>query len=68
MLGYRMAGAFFDCYKVVAATNKSEKKKDKKKNRKGEKGNEEEGKRPSDGISAAAGIMIRSAHLGSQCG
>ena len=40
----------------------------KKKKRKGDKGNEEEGKCPSDGISAAAGMMIRSVHLSSQCG
>ena len=35
-----MAGAFFDCSKVVAVLKKSEKKKSKKKDRKGDKVNE----------------------------
>ena len=63
-----MAGAFFDCSKVVAVAKKSKKKKGKKKKRKGDKGNAEEGKIPLDGISDAMGTMIRSVHLGSQCG
>ena len=33
---------------------------------KGSKGNKEEGNSPSDGISDAAGMMIRSVHLNSQ--
>ena len=69
ILVYHMAGAFLDCYRVVVISKKSEKKKRKKKNMKGGKGNEEEGKKsPSYGISAAAGMMIRSVHIGSQCG
>ena len=67
-MGYLVAGAFFDCFGVVAVVKKSEKKKGKKRKRKGDKFNEEEGKSPSDGISAAAGMIIRSAFLGSQCG
>ena len=63
-----MAGAFFNCYEVGAAANKSKKNKGKKKKRKGDKGNAEEGKIPLDGISDAMGTMIRSVHLGSQCG
>ena len=63
-----MAGAFFDCSKVVAIADNFEKKKGKKKKRKGDKVNEEEGKkRPLDGIYAAAGMMIRSVHHGRQC-
>ena len=54
-----MDGAFFDCSKVVAVAKKSEKKKGKKKRRKGDKVNEEESQSPSDGISVAAGMMIR---------
>ena len=68
ILGYRMAGAFFDCSEVVSVAKNSENKKGKKKNRKVGNGNEEEGnKRPLDGIPAAAGMMIGSVHLGSQC-
>ena len=52
-----MTGDFFDCSEVVAVVKKSEKKKSRKKNRKGCKGNEEEGKRPSDDISVAVGIL-----------
>ena len=63
-----MVGAFLDCSEVLAVAKKSKKKKGKKKNRKGSKGSEEEGKTPLDGISAAVGMMIRSAHLISQCG
>ena len=66
ILGYCMAGAFFDCSEVVAIAKKSEKKKGNKKNRKGKKGNEEEGKSPSYGTSAATGMIIRRVHLGSQ--
>ena len=63
-----MAGAFFDCSKVVVIANESEKKKGKKKNRKGYKGNAEEDKNsPSYGIYAAAEMTIRSVQLGSQC-
>ena len=62
-----MAGAFFDCYEFVAVAKNSKKRKRKRKNRRGEKGNEEDGKSPSDGISDAAGMMIRSVHLGRQC-
>ena len=54
-----MAGTFFEFSEVVTVAKKSEKKKHKNKKRKGGKGNEEEGKRPSDGISAAEGMMIR---------
>ena len=61
-----MAEAFFDCSEVFAVAKKSENKKGKKKKRKGDTGNEEEGKRPSDGIYAAAGMMISIFHLGSQ--
>ena len=67
-MGYCISGAFFDCSEVVAVAKKSEKKKGKKKNRKRDKGNEEEVKSPSDGISGAAGMMIRSVNLDSQCG
>ena len=60
-----MSGAFFGCSEVVSVAKKSEKKKGKKKKRKGEKVNEEEGKkRPSNGISNAAGMMIRSVRIG----
>ena len=68
ILGYLMAGFFFNCSEVVTAAKKSKKKKGKKKKRNGDKGNEEEGKSTSDGISSAVGTMIRSVHLGSQCG
>ena len=68
LLVYCMAGAFFDCYEAVEIANNSEKKKGKKKKRKGDKGNEEEGKSPLGGISADAGRMIRSVHLGRKCG
>ena len=68
ILGYRLAGAFFDCSGVVAVNKKYKKKKGKKKNRKGDKGNGEAYNIPLDGISAAAGMMIRSVNLGSQCG
>ena len=62
-----MDGAFFDCSKVVAVAKKSETKKGKKRKRKGDKVNEEEVKKsPSDSISNAAGMMIRSVHLGIQ--
>ena len=53
---------------VVVVTKKFEENKGKKKNSKGDKGNEEEGKRPSYGISAAAGMIIRSVHISRQCG
>ena len=63
-----MAGAFFNCSKVVVIEENSKKKKGEKKKRKGGKGNGKEGKNiPSGSISAAAGMMIRSVHLGSQC-
>ena len=68
IFGYRMSGAFFGCSGVVAVAKNYEKKKGKKKNSKGCKVHEEEGKKsPSDGISAAEGMMIRSVHLVSQC-
>ena len=68
ILGYSMAGAFFNCSEVFAVAEKSEKKKVKNKKRKGDKGNEEEGKNiPQDGISAATGMMISSVHFGRQC-
>ena len=67
-IGLSYSGAFLDCSEVLAVAKKSEKKKGKKKNRKGRKGNEEEGNTPLFVISAAAGMMIRSAHLVSQCG
>ena len=67
-MGYHKAGAFFDCSEVVAVVKKSEKNKVNKKNRKGDNGNEEEGKSPLDGISASAEMIIRSFHIGSQCG
>ena len=67
-MGYRMAGAFFDCSEAVAVANESKKKKGKKKKRKGDKGNAEEGKNsPWDGIYDAMGMTISSFHLGSQC-
>ena len=67
ILGYRIAGAFCHCSEVVAITKKPKKKKGKEKKRKGDKGNEEEGKKsPSDGISAAVGMMIRGVHLSGQ--
>ena len=57
------------CFKVVSVAKKSEKKKFKNKKKKGDKGNEEEGNKiPLDSIYAAAGMTIRSVHLGSQCG
>ena len=59
ILGFCMDGAFFDCSEFVVVANKSKKKKGKKKKREGGKGNEEEVKIPLDGISAAAGMMIR---------
>ena len=62
-----MAGAFFDCSKVVAVAKKSKKKKGKNKKRKRDKGNEEEGKILLDGISVAAGMVVRGVHLISQC-
>ena len=40
ILGYLMAGAFFDCFEVVAVAKKSEKKKGKKKKSKRGEGNE----------------------------
>ena len=40
LLGYRIAGAFFNCSEFVTVAKKSEKKKGKKKKRKGEKVNE----------------------------
>ena len=67
ILGYSMAGSFFNRSEVVAIAKKSEKKKGKKKNIKGDNGNEYKGKSPSYGISAYAGMIIRSVHLGSQC-
>ena len=67
VLGYCMNGAFFDCSEVVVVAKKSDKKKGRKKNTEGGKGNEEEGNSPSDSISAAAGMIIRSFHHGSQC-
>ena len=68
-MGYRMAGALFDCSEVVAVAKKSDKNKDKNKKRKGDKGNTEEGKKsPSDYISTNVGMMIRSTHLGRRCG
>ena len=63
-----MDGAFFDCSKVVAVAKNSDNKKGKKKNSKWEKGNEEEGNSSSDGISTAAGMMIRIVQLGRNCG
>ena len=63
-MGYRMAGAFFDCSEVVAVAKKSYKKKGKKKKRKGDKGNKEEGNSPWGGIYDTVGIIIRSVHLG----
>ena len=63
-----MAGAFFNCSEVVAVAKKFKKKNDKNKNRKGDKSNEEEVKSPSGEISSDTGMMIRSVHLGSQCG
>ena len=63
-----MAGAFFNCSKVVVIEENSKKKKGEKKKRKGGKGKEEEGKNiPSYGISTASGVIIRSVHLGIQC-
>ena len=62
-----MAGAFFEFSEVFVVVEKSEKKKGKKKKSKGNKVNEAESKSPSGGISAAAGMMISSVHLGSQC-
>ena len=63
-----MAWDFFKCSTVVTVVKKSKKKKGKKKKGKGGKGNKEEGKKiPLDGIYAAAGLTIRSFHLGSQC-
>ena len=41
ILGYCMAGDFFDCFEVVAGAKKSKKKKGKKRNIEGDKGNEE---------------------------
>ena len=68
ILGYRMPGDFFDCSEVVAVSKNSDKKRLNNKKRKGDKGNEEEGKKSASyGISAAAGMMISSVHLGSQC-
>ena len=62
-----MDGAFFDCSEAVVVAKKSKKNKGKKKTRKGDKGNEEEGKNsPSDGISAAAEMMLMIVRLGSQ--
>ena len=66
VLGYHMAGAFFDCSEFVAVADNSEKKKGEKKNSRGGKDNEEEvNKSPSDGISADAGLLISSVHPGS---
>ena len=63
-----MPGCFFNCYKVVAVSKKSEKKKGNNKKRKGCKGNEEEGKKSASYvIYADAGMMIRSVHLGRKC-
>ena len=45
-----MAGTFFGCSEVVAVAKKSENKTGKKTKRGGDKGNEEEGNIPSDGI------------------
>ena len=68
ILVYRMPGDFFDCSEVVAVSKKSEKKKGNNKNMKGDEVNEEEGKKSTSyGISATAGMMIRSVRLGSQC-
>ena len=39
ILGYRVAGAFFDCSEAVSVVNNSKKKWGKKKNMKGYKGN-----------------------------
>ena len=65
---YRMDGSLFGCSGVVAIVKKSEKNKGKKKKRKGNKVNEEDVKKsPSDVISAAAGMIISSFRLGSQC-
>ena len=62
-----MYGAFFECSEVVAVAKNYEKKKGKNKNIKDDKGNEEEGnKSPLDGISVAAGMIIRSVNLGSK--
>ena len=63
-----MDGEFFYCSKGVPVENKSEKNKGKKKKRKCNKVNEEEVKKsPSDVISAAAGMIISSFRLRSQC-
>ena len=59
ILGFRMAGAFFDCSEVVVVAKNSEKKMGDKKKRKGYKGNKEEYKSPPDGISAVAEMIIR---------
>ena len=67
-MGYLMAGAFFDCFEVVAVAKKSEKKKGKKKKSKRGEGNEEEGKIPLYSIYATAGMIISSVHLDRQCG
>ena len=40
IMGYRTAGAFFDCSKFAAVEKNSNKKKGRKKNRKGVKRNE----------------------------
>ena len=67
ILGYCMDGAFFDCSEVVAVVKKSKNKKGKKKKMKGDKVNEEGGNSLLYGISVAAGMVIRSVHLGINC-
>ena len=64
---YRISGVFFDYSEVVVIAKNYEKKKGKNKKSKDDKGNEEEGnKSPLDGISVAAGMIIRSVNLGSK--
>ena len=68
ILGYCMSGTLFNCSVVVSVANNYKNKNGKKKSRKGGKVNEKEYKSPLDGIYSAAVMMIRSVHLGSQCG
>ena len=62
-----MYGAFFECSKVVFIVKKSDKKKRKKKKSNGYNCTEEEGKIPTDGISATEWMMISSVYLGRKC-
>ena len=59
---------FLRMFRSCHVAKKSDKNKGKKKNRKGDKGNEEDIKSPSDYIAAAVEMIIRSVHLGRQCG